>query len=72
MGQNVFTFKTGWDSLIQDCEYKNPNVSLDNLAYIVYSSGTTGKPKGTIKTEIKCLNIILFYFEICLRYNVPA
>ena len=30
-------------------ELQTVSLNLDNLAYTVYSSGTTGKPKGRIK-----------------------
>ena len=28
------------------------DLTLDNLAYTVYSSGTTGKPKGKLRSDV--------------------
>lgn len=51
--KNVITLMKDWDKKVsEDNKEKELPVieqTLDNLAYIVYSSGTTGKPKG-----IKC------------------
>lgn len=41
-------FEKGW-KLNQSLSVELPTVEADDVAYIVYSSGTTGKPKG-----IKC------------------
>ena len=50
--KNVVVLEEGWieklgkeNSLIKE-KTQSLDVTLDNLAYIVYSSGTTGKPKG--------------------------
>ena len=59
--QNVIVFDDGWQSRLKEENSKHaahsepPAVHLDNLAYVVYSSGTTGKPKG------KNLNIVNLY-----------
>ncbi|KAL4230934.1 hypothetical protein ACF0H5_011308 [Mactra antiquata] len=51
--ENVIILKKGWEEMMnKENAGKNipeDEITLDNLAYIVYSSGTTGKPKG-----IKC------------------
>jgi len=36
----------------KDSEIKRPKTDLDHLACIVYSSGTTGKPKGQFRVVL--------------------
>jgi acyl-coenzyme A synthetase/AMP-(fatty) acid ligase len=48
--KNTLVLKQGWEEdLVKEIEGKQLTTcvqTLDNLAYVVYSSGTTGKPKG--------------------------
>ena len=52
----VITLDDGWEQRLSEENEKFPplspvNVELDNLAYVVYSSGTTGRPKGKSLNE---------------------
>ena len=53
--KNVIVCDEGWiERLAEENKRRGslpaqPHMSLNNLAYTVYSSGTTGKPKGTHK-----------------------
>ncbi|ELT98363.1 hypothetical protein CAPTEDRAFT_224942 [Capitella teleta] len=53
--QKTITMDSDWIATLQKTNEQHPgftsapDVTLDSLAYIVYSSGTTGKPKG-----VKC------------------
>lgn len=44
-GTPTFTFESNWD-VSKESEVSLPFIGPDDMAYIVYSSGTTGKPKG--------------------------
>jgi non-ribosomal peptide synthetase component F len=51
-----------WETLAQESE-DNPtsNVTADNLAYVVYTSGTTGKPKGVQIEHRGLLNLVFWH-----------
>ncbi|KAK3100605.1 hypothetical protein FSP39_022476 [Pinctada imbricata] len=48
--ENIIILNDGWQKRLAEetakFKFNSLKISLDNLAYIVYSSGTTGKPKG--------------------------
>jgi non-ribosomal peptide synthetase component F len=47
-GTETFCLDAGWDERLEDLPAVDdgPEVGQDNLAFISYSAGTTGKPKG--------------------------
>src|SRR5215210_7763053 len=47
-GTETFCLDEGWDEKLEGMPAvdEGPEVGLDNLAFISYSAGTTGKPKG--------------------------
>jgi amino acid adenylation domain-containing protein/thioester reductase-like protein len=47
-GTETFCLDAGWDERLEDLPAvdEGPGVGQDNLAFISYSAGTTGKPKG--------------------------
>src|SRR5215216_5931068 len=47
-GTEIFFFDEGWEERLNDVSAvdSRPEIDQDNLAFVSYSSGTTGKPKG--------------------------
>src|SRR5215213_9643551 len=47
-GTETFFFDEGWEERLNDVSAvdSRPEIDQDNLAFVSYSSGTTGKPKG--------------------------
>ena len=47
-------------------EYGEPDTARDDLVMIAYTSGTTGKPKGTVHTHRQMMAICDGYARYCL------
>ncbi|MEI7986635.1 MAG: amino acid adenylation domain-containing protein, partial [Armatimonadota bacterium] len=45
----------------------HPSVSVDDLAYIIFTSGTTGRPKGVPITHAALTNFVVGNQEVCIR-----
>ncbi|CAF4693006.1 unnamed protein product, partial [Rotaria socialis] len=59
-------------TIIIDNEYsKNlgPVCSSNNLAYVTYTSGTTGKPKGVMKEHKSVINVVI---DLTDKYNLSV
>ncbi len=51
-----------WEMISQESEHNSSsNVTKNNLAYVVYTSGTTGKPKGVQIEQGGLLNLVFWH-----------
>jgi long-chain acyl-CoA synthetase len=57
----------GFDSLLaSDGELDSPTVPEDSVAVILYTSGTTGQPKGAMLTHLNIIHSAM-HFEFCME-----
>ena len=65
-GTQVFSLDEGWDERLEDMPAVDdgPEAGQDNLAFVSYSSGTTGKPKGIANPHRAPVRSYLWRFGI--------
>ncbi len=69
LDSNDEEFCLGYEDLIENGESSEPeiDVSLNDDSLLIYTSGTTAKPKGAIKSEGA---VLWFALQIAYNYNV--
>ena len=60
----TFLLDDGWEERLEDAPDVEPEVGQDNLAFVSYSSGTTGKPKGIANPHRAPVRSYLWRFGI--------
>jgi len=65
-GTKTFFLDEGWEQELEDVQAgdSGPEIDQDNLAFISYSSGTTGKPKGIANPHRAPVRSYLWRFGI--------
>src|SRR5215207_5921669 len=65
-GTETFFFDEGWEERLNDVSAvdSRPEIDQDNLAFVSYSSGTTGKPKGIANPHRAPVHSYLWRFGI--------
>ncbi len=62
--QARFRMDEGWDEILDDGEVSGPRPTPNNLAFVSYSSGTTGKPKGIANPHRAPVGCYLWRFGV--------